>query len=179
MTFWPAFLSVSSNLSPMCRKRLIHSLQTAVDISPDKSVYMNNLWRAVIPRRKKMALCDRCNISKRGGCVWMVRMNLSYLYTSADKTKEIQTSFCICSQFLIEVPLLLFCSCQTSESLKKKLIFFSVFTNPSSSRSEIKVALGNDEEAELANIWVLDIIRDERIYHSLIKRKERQRGTVT
>lgn len=57
----------------------------------------------------------------------------------------------------------------------KELIFFLVFTNPPSSRSEIKVALGNDKEGKLANIWVLDIIRDKRIYHSLIKRKETKR----
>lgn len=44
-------------------KRDWYIIQTAIYISPDKSVYTNNLWRAVIPSWKKMALFDRCNIS--------------------------------------------------------------------------------------------------------------------
>lgn len=162
---------VTSNPSQVSRKRLIHPVQTTIYISPDKCVYMNNLWRDVILSQEKAVpvwqaqyfravVCVDCVCAYTAVCLPLFALiNPLKCKFRASDFRHFSTPFLsslITSTYwdlLLSSTFMLF-SDGSSADEDKNSVSCVVFTNPYSSRFEIKVDDGKDKRTKLAETQV-------------------------
>lgn len=180
-------VSVNSSLSG---KGLIHQAQTANYISPDKCVYMNNLWGDVNPSQEttlpfwqmqyfKAAVCvctvcvvvqsvflSFCTVSPSKGAVstssvcvldWLIHWSTSSQTTfpaSFDHFCLLRSFIYLFIYFVFHFYLVLLLEARLMED--KNSLSVILFTNPYSSRFEIKVVLCGDKLTKLADISTMN-----------------------